>query len=43
MRNRLIHGYDSVDHDTLWDTIIYDLPSLLTAVDGLLKNYPEEQ
>lgn len=43
MRNRLIHGYDSVDHDILWDTIRYDLPSLLTAVDSLLQNDAEEQ
>ncbi len=42
MRNRLIHGYDSVDHDILWDTIVHDLPSLQMAVDGLLDNYPEE-
>lgn len=43
MRNRLIHGYDNVDHDILWDTVVYDLPTLLAAVDGLLINYPEEQ
>lgn len=43
MRNRLIHGYDSIDHDILWDTIAHDLPSLLAAVDGLLKNFPDEQ
>jgi uncharacterized protein with HEPN domain len=36
MRNRLIHGYDSVDHDILWDTITRDLPSLLKAVDRLI-------
>jgi uncharacterized protein with HEPN domain len=26
MRNRLIHGYDQVELDVLWDTIEYDLP-----------------
>jgi uncharacterized protein with HEPN domain len=26
MRNRLVHGYDQVDLDVLWDTIEYDLP-----------------
>lgn len=41
--DELIHGYDSVDHDILWDTIRYDLPSLLTAVDSLLQNDAEEQ
>ena len=42
MRNRLIHGYDSVDPDILWDTVNYDLPSLLEAVNGLLQNHTEE-
>ena len=36
MRNRLIHGYDSVDPDILWTTIKDDLPYLLKAVDRLL-------
>lgn len=38
MRNRLIHGYDSVDHDILWDTITQDLPTLLSAVNRLLES-----
>ena len=29
MRNRLIHGYDAVDLDVLWDTITDDLPPLI--------------
>jgi len=28
MRNRLIHGYDFVDYDILWQTITEDLPAL---------------
>jgi uncharacterized protein with HEPN domain len=28
MRNRLIHGYDQVDFNVLWDTIQNDLPPL---------------
>jgi len=42
MRNRLIHGYDSVDHDILWDTITHDLPSLLKALDRLLKQLTDQ-
>ncbi len=42
MRNRLIHGYDSVDHDILWDTITYDLPPLLRAVDQLIQQLSED-
>jgi uncharacterized protein with HEPN domain len=33
MRNRLIHGYDSVDLDVLWDTIEVDLPPLISALE----------
>lgn len=29
MRNRLIHGYDGVDLNVLWDTVTDDLPPLM--------------
>ncbi len=37
MRNRLIHGYDQVDHDVLWDTIEYDLPPLISELEAILE------
>jgi len=37
MRNRLIHGYDQVDLDILWDTIEIDLPPLITALEEILQ------
>jgi uncharacterized protein with HEPN domain len=36
MRNRLIHGYDSVDLDILWDTIEVDLPPLIVELEKIL-------
>ena len=36
MRHRLIHGYDMVDYDILWDTITLNLPRLLEALDHIL-------
>jgi uncharacterized protein with HEPN domain len=33
MRNRLIHGYDSVDYDILWQTIKKDLPDLIAGLE----------
>jgi len=36
MRNRLIHGYDSVDLDILWDTIELDLPPLVAELGKIL-------
>jgi uncharacterized protein with HEPN domain len=35
MRNRLIHGYFSVDLDILWNTVTQDLPPLIAAFAAL--------
>jgi uncharacterized protein with HEPN domain len=35
-RNRLIHGYDSVDYDILWQVVDRELPVLLGQIDSLL-------
>lgn len=37
MRNRLIHGYDSVDLDVLWHTIEIDLPFLIVELEKYKK------
>jgi hypothetical protein len=29
LRNRLIHGYDLVDFDILWQIVTHDLPELI--------------
>jgi len=36
MRNRLIHGYDSVDLGIVWKTVRSDFPALLSAVEKIL-------
>ena len=36
MRNRLIHGYDFVDIDILWQTVCEDLPELITVLERLI-------
>jgi uncharacterized protein with HEPN domain len=36
MRNRLVHGYDKIDLDVLWDTIEYDLPPLIAELRRIL-------
>ncbi len=33
MRNRLIHAYDKVDIDILWDTIINNIPQLIEDLE----------
>jgi uncharacterized protein with HEPN domain len=42
MRNRLVHGYDAVDLDVLWDTIVDDLPPLITALEKILHSKKNE-
>jgi len=37
MRNKLIHGYDSVDLDILWDTVTNELPGLVRTVEAILS------
>jgi uncharacterized protein with HEPN domain len=36
LRNRLIHGYDSVDLDILWQIIATDLPPLIVSLEAIL-------
>ena len=36
MRNALSHGYFTVDHTIVWQTIKQDLPKLRTQVTGLI-------
>jgi len=36
MRHRLIHGYDSIDFDILWETIRKNLPDLIALLDEIL-------
>ncbi len=35
-RNRLIHGYDSVDFDILWAIVIRDLPVVIARLEDIL-------
>lgn len=36
MRNRLIHGYESVDLDVVWQIVRADLPRLITELERVL-------
>ena len=36
MRNRLIHGYDVIDYDLLWDTVTNDLPPLIVTLQQIV-------
>ena len=38
MRNRIIHGYDSVDDELLWQTIQTHVPPLAQQLSRLLES-----
>jgi uncharacterized protein with HEPN domain len=38
LRNRLIHGYNDVDFNLLWQIVQNDLPPLVTALRALLAS-----
>jgi len=40
LRNRLIHGYDQVDFDVLWDVVQDDLPALIVELEKLVAGFP---
>jgi uncharacterized protein with HEPN domain len=37
MHNRLIHGYDLIDLQILWDTVTDDLPALIKEIKKALE------
>jgi uncharacterized protein with HEPN domain len=37
MRNRVIHGYDKIDNEIVWGTIVRHLPKLKKEIDNLLN------
>lgn len=43
LRNRLIHGYDAVDFDILWQIIEVDLPELIEALERPGEGEPDEK
>jgi uncharacterized protein with HEPN domain len=38
LRNRLIHGYDSVDFDILWQIVTEDLPPLVVSLERIISS-----
>lgn len=38
MRNRLIHGYDVIDADVIWQTVTEDLPLLIKSLERIAES-----
>lgn len=43
MRNRIIHGYDTVSIPVVWDTIAHDLPELVLMLESHLAKVESER
>lgn len=43
MRDKLIHGYDIVDLERVWQTANKDVPELLTQITPLLPRSEDEE
>lgn len=37
MRNRIVHGYQDVDFEIVWDSAVYDVPKLLEFCKKTIK------
>lgn len=40
MRHKLIHGYAHISDEVVWDTIVHDVPRLLSQLDDAMKDAP---
>lgn len=40
MRNRVVHEYNEVDCDIIWEAIQYDIPPLLEIISSLISSDP---
>jgi uncharacterized protein with HEPN domain len=38
-RNRIVHGYDSVDYDVVWRIVTEELPELIAALERALPGH----
>ena len=38
MRNRLIHAYDGVDYDIVWDVLTNHAPALVEKIPAIIEN-----
>lgn len=39
-RNRIVHGYDQINHEIIWRVVHDDLPLLIRELDALLPELP---
>jgi uncharacterized protein with HEPN domain len=37
MRNRVAHGYEDINFEVVWDTLVGELPALIERVEGVFR------
>jgi len=42
MRDRIIHGYDTVDLQIVWNTVKHDIPHIRPLVQKILADYEKQ-
>jgi len=40
MRDKMIHAYDVIDYERVWETVSHDLPELIAALAPLAPKHP---
>lgn len=43
MRDRIIHGYDTVDLQIVWDVVKRDIPRIKPLIRQILADYQEQE
>jgi uncharacterized protein with HEPN domain len=43
MRDRIIHGYDVIDLEIVWDVVKKDIPQLKPKIQNILLDYEERK
>ena len=42
LRNKLIHGYSTVNMEIIWDVVEKDIPALRPVLESILANWPAD-
>jgi len=43
MRDKLIHDYFDVDIDTVWETAMNDIPTLLDSINSIIEDLEQKE
>ena len=42
MRDRIIHGYDAVDYEVVWDAVKQEIPQVKPHLEQILRDYADK-